>query len=382
MKCSCTQENLQAGLHAVSHIAGKNINLPVLSNVLIKATTDGLQLITTNLEIAVSCNVRGIVEEAGEFTVPSRLFADYVGLLPKERVDIQVVGTTLEISCGKFKTKLHGMPASEFPLVPPVESKHQFAVQIAELRRALGNVQFAVAMNETRPEISGVCCKFAPVADGGVELTLAATDSYRLAERVVKMSVGSLEQPVQVIVPARTVGEVTRVFGGGKEGGEGSDKVEIRLGEGQIMFSAGGVEVVSRVIEGKYPDYRQLIPSAFATELIVPKDELTRAVKTTSLFSRAGLNDVTLLFSTDGTVKVRSANAQTGEHEVDLSGAIVGKENKLTVNFRYFLDGVAAMETDTISIQLNDGMGPCILRPSDGATPLAGYLYIVMPIRQ
>ncbi len=382
MKFSCTQENLQTGLQVVSHIAGKNINLPVLSNVLIKATSEGLQFITTNLEIAVSCTVRGIVDEPGDFTVPSRLLADYIALLPKERVDISSTGTTLEVSCGKYKTKLNGVPASEFPLVPTVENKHQFAIAAAELRRAIGNVQFAVALNETRPEISGVAFRFVATTEGGVELILAATDSYRLAERVCKVAVGSVEQPVQVIVPARTVSELTRVLGVARDMGESLDKVEVRIGDGQLLFSFGGMELVSRVIEGKYPDYRQLIPASFATELVVSKEELSRAVRTTSLFSRAGLNDVTFLFTPSGDIKVKSANSQTGEHEVDVTAKINGKENKLTVNFKYFLDGVNAMETDTVSIQLNDSMSPCILRPSDGEKGLMGYLYIVMPIRQ
>lgn len=382
MRFSCTQENLDQGLDVVSHVAGKNVNLPILGNVLVKADDKALHFMSTNLEIAITCAVRGKVEQPGEFTVPSKLFADYVSLLPKERVDVVLEGNAFAVSCGSYQTKLNGIPASEFPLIPTIESKDKFSIPASDFRQAVAQVLFAVAPNESRPEISGVLFKFVPGADG-IELILAATDSYRLAEKTVKAASGtSIKETVYVIVPSRTVGEVVRILGVFKDGIDSPANIDIQLGENQILFSYDNTELVSRTIEGKYPDYRQLIPDKFETETIIRKDELARAVKTSSLFSRSGLNDVHIKFTPPSGVALSAVNGQTGEHAVTLDAKITGKENSVTVNFRYFLDGVNNIESDEVSIQMIDTMSPCIIRPMSDGQVLKDYLYIVMPIRQ
>ncbi|MEY4744785.1 MAG: hypothetical protein RL272_730 [Candidatus Parcubacteria bacterium] len=384
MKFSCTQENLNQGLAIVSHIASRNVNLPILGNVLIKGDDKVLRFMTTNLEIAVRCIVRGKIEDQGEFTVPSKLFADYVSLLPKDRVDVTMDGNALTVACGSYQTKLNGIPASEFPLIPTIEGQQKFAVKVSDLRKAVGQVLFAVAPNESRPEISGVLFKFYP-SEGGIELVLAATDSYRLAERIIKVNAGNstaIKEPVNVIVPSRTVAELIRILGVFKDSLESPEELEMHIGENQILFSYDTVELISRSIEGKYPDYRQLIPERFESEVVVSKDELARAVKTASLFSKTGLNDIHLTFTPESTVRLASTNSQTGEHAVDLDGAIQGKQNAITVNFRYFLDGVNNVEAENVILQLIDGMSPCLIRGYGEGQAMKDYLYIVMPIRQ
>jgi DNA polymerase-3 subunit beta len=382
MKFSCTQENLNIGLSVVSHIANRNINLPILGNVLIKAEDMALKFMSTNLEVAVSCTMRGKIEEGGEFTVPSRLFSDYASLLPKERVDVTTEGSSLSVSCGQYKTKLAGMPASEFPLIPKISSDTKYIVSVSEFRRAVGQVQFAVAPNESRPEISGVLFRF-DSGTGSPLLTLAATDSYRLAERIIPITevIGTLDEPILVIVPARTVSEIVRILGVFKDSGEGGTGLEISVTGGQIKFLYNNVELVSRTVEGKYPDYRQLIPDRFATEIVLSRDQLIRAVKAASLFSRSGLNDIHFDFRDDRPINLSSMNSQTGEQRVEIDGDVNGQKNEITVNFKYFLDGVGNIEAERVLIQMNDGMSPCVLRPvtDDGRSD---YLYIVMPIRQ
>ena len=383
MKFSCTQENLNQGLSIVSHIASRNINLPILGNVLIKGDENVLRFMSTNLEIAIKCVVRGKLEEKGEFTVPSKLFSDYVSLLPKDRVDVGLEGNTLSVACGAYKTRLNGMLASEFPLIPSIESQQKFTVKVSDLRRAIGQVLFAVAPNESRPEISGVLFKFVP-KDGTIELILAATDSYRLAEKTITTGSGSstISDSVFVIVPSRTVSELIRILAVFKDGIDSPEELEIHIGENQILFSYNNVELISRTIEGKYPDYRQLIPERFETEVTLGKEDLARAVKTTSLFSRSGLNDIHLKFSPPSGVALNAVNSQTGEHAVVLDGTVSGKENDITVNFKYFLDGVNNVESEDVVVQLIDGMSPCLIRPKKSDTGSGEYLYIVMPIRQ
>jgi DNA polymerase-3 subunit beta len=381
MKFSCTQENLRQGLSIVSHIANKSVNLPILENVLIRTEEGGLKLMTTNLEMAVTCNIRGKVETKGEFTVPSKLFSDYVGLLPKDRVDSEMVDNSLSVSCGSFQTRLNGINASEFPLIPSVESDMKFQVKVNALRKAISQVLFAVASNESRPEISGVLFKFTP-QNGALKLVLAATDSYRLAEKsvdIIKEDGSDIEESISIIVPARAVSEMVRILGVFRDAVDNPETVELVISDNQILFSYNQVELTSRTIEGRYPDYRQLIPSSFETEISVPKEDILRAVKATSLFSRAGLNDINLKFSAGTPVKITANNPQTGEHSAELDGETTGKENNITVNFKYFIDGVNNIETDDVMIQMIDGVSPCLLRPTGDETD---YLYIVMPIRQ
>lgn len=381
MEFSCTQENLNVGLSVVSHIANRSVNLPILGNVLIKAEENVLRLMSTNLEVAISCAVRGKIEKTGEFTVPSRLFSDYVNLLPKERVDVSLEGNALVVKCGQYRTKLAGLPSSEFPLIPRVEAGQKYRIKINDFRRAVSQVIFAVAPNESRPEISGVLFRFAPI-DDVFSLTLAATDSYRLAERVVPLVASAVKtDAVSVIVPARTVAEVVRIIGVFKDTIGNPDDMEIQVGDGQILFFYNSVELVSRTIEGKYPDYRQLIPDHFVTEVVMSKDDLARAVKTSSLFSRTGLNDVHFHFAEEKPISLSAMNSQTGEHSVEIDGDVHGQENSVTVNFKYFLDGVNNIESEQVLLQMNDGLGPCLLRPVAGDSHGA-YLYIVMPIRQ
>ena len=210
MKFSCTRDNLYAGLAITSHVPSKNVNLPILSNVLVVANNGNIRLTATNLEIAVSCLVRGKVDENGELTIPSKLFFDFVNLLPNDKVDIRAEDQTLFVECGGSKTRMNGLPASDFPLVPSVVAEQIFHIPADAFRRALAQVLFSVATNESRPELSGVFLKFQPSAKG--EVVFAATDSYRLAERRCALSAGGSDKEVSVIVPARTLAEVSRIL--------------------------------------------------------------------------------------------------------------------------------------------------------------------------
>ena len=182
MKITCTQENLNQGLGFVSHIASKNTSLPILSNVLIKAEKGSLSLTTTNLEMGINCLVRGKIDKDGSYTVSSKLFNDYVSLLPNQKIEIELKDDFLEIKCEDQDTKIKGNSAEEFPLIPQVEKKNPYICKISDLLNALSQVIFAVSVSETRPEISGIYFNFSDNV-----LTLTATDSYRLAEKKIKL---------------------------------------------------------------------------------------------------------------------------------------------------------------------------------------------------
>lgn len=379
MKFSCTQENLNQGLQVVSHGATKNVNLPILNNVLIRITDKTVKLTATNLEIAVTATVRGKVDAEGEYTVPSKLFADYVSLLPNDRVDVSVADDAMTVESSATKTRIKGISASEFPLIPKLDGSQTYRVPVADFRRALGRVIFAVSSNESRPELSGVLLKFQPNGPTG-ELLLAATDSYRLAEAKVPLHEGSGGGERSVIVPARTMAELSRILGAFKETTDAKVTLEIAVAENQILFVYDTVELISRTIEGKYPDYRAVIPDKAKTSITVSKEELVKGVKTTALFSRSGIFDVRLVAdAAEKKLLLRSTDNAAGENETVLLGELDGTDNNVTLNYRYLVDGVNAIDGDRVTLRMVDGNTPCLVTP---AGELKNYLYIVMPIRQ
>lgn len=384
MKISCTQENLNQGLFMVSHVASKNTALPILNNVLIQAKENEIKLSATNLEIGVNCIIRGKVEKDGEFTVQSRLLADYVSLLPKEKVDLEVnskdkenQNQTLNISCKNHSTKIKGQPATDFPLIPKIEKASPFILNYQKFRQALSQVIFAVSASETRPEINGVLFNFT-----NEKLILAATDSYRLAEKSLNLDKKSTGKTQQVIVPTRTLQEIQRILGSFKDTAAISDieNIEVYLAENQILFILDNIELVSRLVEGQYPDYQQIIPTQLNTKAILNTSEFINATKTTSLFAQSGIYDVNLEFLTDKKeLVISSVNSQLGENISKISGELSGDNNSIVVNYRYLLDGLQNIDSDQIEASIIDSHNPCVLKPVGKDSD---YLYIIMPIKQ
>ncbi|MFA6304645.1 MAG: DNA polymerase III subunit beta [Patescibacteria group bacterium] len=369
MKFTCTQENLNKGLMTVGHIANRNLTLPILNNVLIKATGGAVTLSTTNLEIGITASVRGKIEKPGEFTVQAKLIADYVNLLPRENIELDLEGDVLNIKCGNHKTSVKGIGAGEFPLIPEMEKEKMISLTSADLKSALSQVIFTVAIDETRPEISGVLFYFS-----GKNLTIVGTDSYRLAEKKIAFK-GEVLGEKKIIIPLRTLQELYRIL----TDGSGAE-VLVYTNDNQILFKIGEeVELTSRLVEGQYPDYQQIIPTDCRTKAKVKTHELIRVIKSASLFCKPGINDVKLSFIlSKNELVVSSINSSVGENIAKVDVEITGTDNEAIFNYRYLLDGLNNLPSDEVMIELVSNSAPGILKPvKDG-----DYLYIIMPIRQ
>lgn len=381
MKISCTQENLNQTINIVGHIASKNSNLPILSNILIKAENKNLTFSATNLEIGITAVMRGKVELDGEFSVDAKLLSSYIALLPKERIDLELDGEELKIQCQKQKTKIKGQGAADFPLIPKIEKQNPYILSAKELKDAIYSVSFSVSNSDIRPELSGVFLSF-----NGEDLILAATDSYRLAEKKIKLISNEKQKNIvdfqgeKAIIPVKTLQEVSRILGLIKEDEsmEAIDTVEIYLGENQVMFVYNGVELVSRLIEGQYPDYTQIIPDKFGSKLKISTTELTKAVKVTSLFAKSGVFDVRLDYNSDSELKITSSSSQTGENTSSVDMAKSGDSGEIVLNYRYLLDGLQNIGVENIEIEITDSNNPCVIRAENNEN----YLYLIMPIRQ
>lgn len=371
MKFSCTQENLNRGLAIVTHITGKDANLPILHNVLITAKDEGIELAATNLEVGVRAVVRGKTEVAGAFTVPAQVFSSYVSLLQADRVDIERQEQNLAISAGNQETKIRGEEASEFPLIPSVERSQPLRLPVRECKQAFAQVALAASHDEARPELTAVLFKVV-----GNTVTVAATDSYRLAERVLPFA-GEAQPEKSVLVPAGALAELVRMLP------EKEDlELEITLSDTQAVFATNDLELTTRLIEGSFPDYRQIIPAAGRTEAILDRAAFVRGIKAASLFSKAGIHDVNLHFSPEKqVVTLTTVNAQLGENVTKVEGELSGESNNSIFNYRYLLDGLNAIATPKVKLSIIDNASPGVFRPH-GEGEIGSYLYIIMPIKQ
>ena len=366
MKITCTQENLSKGLQLVSHIASKNISLPILSNVLLKTEEGILKLMTTNLEMGIICKVRGKVEKEGSFTVQAKTITDYINLLPKENIVIELEEQNLKIKSSNSKTSMKGMEASEFPLIPQIDSEENIEINGKILKEALNSVAFSVSFDDTRPEINGVYFNFI-----NNTLVLAATDSYRLAEKIITLKKETKEQ--SFIVPIKTIQELVRIIG------DEDENLLIKTNDNQAVFSIAGARLSSRLIEGKYPDYKQIIPKEHKTLTILNTSDLIKTVKRASLFCKAGSNDILIKFAVEGKEIIISANnMQIGESEAKQEVNIEGEENNIIFNYRFLLEGLQNIDDEECVLEINTNTNPGLLRPKNKKD----YVYIIMPIKQ
>lgn len=374
MKFTCTKENLSYALDLVSSTAGKHVNLPILMNILITASEANVQLSATNLEVAVKTNLRAKVEKPGSFTVPAKTLSDFVHLLSDEQVDIELQDNELSLKCANSATKIKGTGAEEFPVVPAVEEDKSYVVDVDNFKNSLGQVVVAVAKNEIRPELSGVY--FGLFTERYKGLVMAATDSYRLTEKRVVVEQGDAE--MKVIVPARAVYEIIRLLSLSKAR-SGEKNVRLWLTENQIAVRYDDFEMTSRLIDGKYPDYSQIIPSTFKTTAVFPLQVMANKIKAASLFTTTGVNAVMFdLNAGQHSVGVSSTSTQTGEHSSEIEAEVVGEENSILLNHRYVLDGLQNISTEEAEFRVNSADAPCMFVPKGEDN----YIYIVMPIRQ
>ncbi len=368
MKFTCTKENLIKSLNFVSHLAGKNISLPILNNVLISAQENILEILATNLEIGIKAKTRGKVEQDGKTTLPARILTNFINFLPEEKVDFELQNGEVKISSGEWNTKIKSQSSEDYPLIPEVDKKNNLKIKVNNLKNALNQTVFAAVTNESRPELSGALFKII-----GKQLFVVATDSYRLAEKKTEV-LNEIKNESSFIVPIKTLQELIRILTDFPQ----DDELDIFWEESQIKFSVTDVEITSRLIDGEYPDYQQIIPQTSQTQAVFSKQEMINAIKAASLFSKTGIFDVTLEFKSPDKIIIKSVNAQLGENEARLKAKVVGEDNNIVFNYHYILEGLINIPQEKVVLELTTSANPAILKPEGSQD----YLYLIMPIRQ
>ncbi len=363
------QENLARGLSIVSRAVSSRSTLPVLANVLLKTEDAGLKLTATNLEIGITYWVPGKIESDGATTVPAKLLTDLVNSLPAgDKVDLELgAGESLHLKSGRFETHIKGIEADEFPAIQTAGDRPTTRVAQNVLRRALNETAFAAASDEARPILTGVLAKFE-----GNQLTLAAADNYRIAVKTIAILDAVPE--TSVVIPARALNELARVLS------DVEDPVEIVLASGrnQVLFHLDGIDLVSRLIDGQFPNYQQVVPKEHSTRAVLDREELLRAVRPAALIAHESANIVKLQISSDGEAGITvSANAEVGDHVGQVEAAVEGDGTTIAFNARYLADVLTNVDADQFALELNGPLSPGVFKPIGDDQ----YIHVVMPVR-
>lgn len=377
MKLIILQDKLKQALNIISRISTKNLTLPILRNILLKTSKNFLELTTTDLEIGIKYWVLSKTEKEGEITVPVNILTSFISCLPQKPVTITAHNNILSIECENYTTQIKGQSSEEFPIIPGTPEGESVSINSALLCRGLSQVVDISIPSTTRPEISGIYCVFRK--DG---FRLVATDSFRLGEKTIYFEKPvALENEYAVILPQKTAKELINIFSE-KEG-----EVKIFFGSNQILFEYPmdetkhpQIHLSSRLIEGSYPNYQEIIPQHFKTQLTLDKNEFLNQIKAASLFG-GKTNEIKFKFvPKKEIVEVFSQNPEFGEYRSFLPAKIKGKEGEIAFNYKFLADGLLNIKSSEIlfELDLDKEEAPGVLKPVGDTS----YIYVVMPIRK
>lgn len=373
MKLICLQEKLKSSLNVAQNIVGRNLTLPILNNLLLKTENGRLKISSTNLEIGINCWTAGKIERKGEITVLAKTLSNFVNNLPNKKIEIELKKDVLSLKCENYQANFKGLDAKDFPIIPEIKGPSLLKISGQAFKNALSQVVGMTAFSESRPEISGVLFDF-----DKNNLKLVATDSFRLAEKTI--SVASKQQnKKEIIVPQRTVQELVRILSEKPE-----QEVKLIVGENQILFDLEDVQIISRLIEGQYPDYQQIIPKEVLVQVILNKEEFLNTIRLASIFS-SRINDVKFIINLQKpSLEVLALDPDIGSNKSKIPAEIKLEKGKkpaqkmeINFNYQYILEGLANIASKKVILGLNQETSPALLKP----TGQAGYLYIVMPIK-
>jgi DNA polymerase-3 subunit beta len=361
MKFGVKKDILLNGIQTVQNIITTKAALPILSNILIETEQGGLRLTATDLDIGISCVLPVDIQEQGALTVPAKRFGDIIKELPPDYVTITTKkNNLLTIDAQLCQFKIAGLAREEFPKLPEFKDKEVIQLEQATLKQMLTLTSFAVSLDETRYILNGTLFKINNNA-----LTLVATDGKRLAIIEKKLNQDT-NKSVYIIVPIKTIHELSRNL-------QDQGTLSLILGNNQIMFDLGNIIIISRLIEGEFPDYRQVIPSVTENKMKVDRTQFLLAVKRASLLSTPDYQAVKLEVFKNKLVLSKST-PDVGESREEVNVEYQGKEMVIGFNPTYLIDVLKNLSEDAIVLELTDSEQPGVMRSN-------GYVYIVLPMR-
>jgi DNA polymerase III subunit beta len=375
MKITCKQQDLSRGLSAVSHAVSNRSTLPILSNILLATDNGRLKLSATNLEIGINCWVDAQIHEDGSTTVPAKLLTDLVNSLPQAPVDISLPedSNTLNVKSAGSSANIKGIDASEFPLIPSAEGgEPPVRFDASQLKEMIEEVAFAAADDDSRPVFTGVLIQVSEE-----KITFAAADAFRLAVRVAALP-GDDHPRGDILVPARTLTELARILPS-----EGQVEMIVTPNRSQVLFHTPQLDLVSRLIEGTFPNYRQIIPTEHTTRAVVETKQFAEAAKRAALFARDSSNITRIKINAGandglepGSITVEATAEDLGDNVSTINAAVDGPELQIIFNVKYLADVLAVLGTPEVALEANAPTRPGVIKPVGSND----YTYVIMPM--
>jgi DNA polymerase-3 subunit beta len=367
MKLTCDRSALVDKLAILSRGVSTRLVLPVLSGILLQASEDRLELFSTDMEISIKAALSATIEHEGEIVVPARLFNDIVRNLPGDTVTIEATETTVRVVGGRADFSLNAWSASDFPQTSTFDMTGSFLVGREPFVETLTKVGRAASRDETRPILTGVLLTIT-----AQQLRMVATDSYRLAVKETKLD-NELPADVQAIVPVKALGEVSRLAGS-----MGAGDLEVAIGENQALFRLGDAEsevfIASRLVEGQFPSYKQLIPESFDHEVLLSKDEFVAAARRVSLLAQKNA-PLRLTFG-EHRLTMKALTQDVGHAEESLDVEFDGEGFEIGFNPAYLIEGIEAIDDAEVKLRFTNPLRPGLISGADGS-----FTYLIMPIR-
>lgn len=367
MRLTCSQKSLADALIIANKAVNPNNTLPVLNNVLLRAEGKKLYFAATNLEIAIDCSMDADVKNEGELTVPARLFSNYIKYLKDESVDLAAEeGNVITIKTADSSVRMKGLPAAEFPPIPTVDSDGEVVLSASDFKHVADQVVFAASLNTSRPILSGVYCRIDKNS-----FVMVATDSYRLSEKAI--SVKKPKGVINCIIPAVTIMELSSII---DSGNVAVDEIKIVVSKNQALFVFGDTRLTSRLIEGQFPNYQQIIPKNSKSTVQFNVEDFSSALKRVNIFAKENNNKILLKISKDAAI-VTTDSTQYGDGEVTLKAKVEGAAVEIALNSQYLLEALTHLDKGDVLLEIGEKTNPVILRaPKD-----TGYTHIIMPLK-
>ncbi|OGI15606.1 MAG: DNA polymerase III subunit beta [Candidatus Moranbacteria bacterium RBG_19FT_COMBO_42_6] len=387
MKLICTRENFKTAIFNSERVVSKQSTLPILNNILFETEKGGLRLSATNLEMGVEVRVGAKVEKEGKITIPAKLISNFINNLPvkgaEDNIFLELVEQGMKIKTGSTRAIIKGLPANDFPLIPKKNTEFALKISAKKIKETIAQLVSCVAPNETRQELTGI-----NVILNEEEVYFAATDSFRLAEKRVElednnknkeMYTSLIRKKNNIIIPANTIIELSRIVSG-----EETDFVEITIEENQVFFDVNNTNLISRLINRKYPEYKHILPREFKTRAVMEKETLQGAVKIASFFSPGKSSEIKLKIDAQKKkATTETISVELGENATESDLEVTGPSQEIIFNSRYFLDGINTISSSKVAILINSNTSPVALKEIDEKTGkvLDDFTYIVMPIK-
>jgi len=371
MKFSILQENLNKGLNTTNRFIVSRAQLPILNNILIKTDQGRVKLSATNLEIGINLWLGAKIQKEGEICVPAKILTEYITSLPPQKINLENKKNLLEVNSDSYNANFITLPSVEFPIIPTLKNKPEISLSLKDLSKSISQVAFASTQDEGRPALTGVLIK--TTKDG---LILVATDGYRLSLKEIKGIKGleKLSKHKEILIPSRALIEVGKIIGENKE--DNDLGMSISKENNQVIFSTPNVEVISRLIEGKFPDFERIIPNKNTTKITVDTESFFQAVKSASIFARESSNIIQFEIN-NSQMEIISNSPQVGENKIKLEVKTEGKGGKIAFNSRYLLDLLNNLNSELLTFEMSSSLNPGVFKPADDKS----YLHIIMPIR-